>query len=114
MNPSFELVQDARSRFLFRLHGEGGALLLQGGPRDGKVAASADVMHARRSIRRGGRFVRHRTEDGRRFAALLHENGALIARTATVADDAALDVLLDQIGQCAAQAPLLDHAKAQG
>lgn len=111
MNPSFELVQDARARFLFRLHDDGGALLLQGCPRTGKVAASADVMHARRAIRQGGRFVRRRTEDGRRFAVLLHEKGAMLARTTTQADDAALDALLERIAQFA-QAPLLDHARA--
>ena len=110
MQARFEIVPD-HDRYCFRLLDGDSDVLLTGLPSNGKIDVQMEVQHARNSIRAADRFVPHTGHDGRLFVVLKHKNGNVLARSMHVADKVALDRLMKRI-VAAADAPLLDHARA--
>lgn len=105
MTTRFEIVDSPPDRFCFRLVGDDGAMLLQGLPCDGKIAAQNEVLHARNSIKAPDRWVLH-DDAGRYFAVLKDRDGSVLGRTAPVASESARDGLVERIRE-AASAPLV-------
>lgn len=108
MTTRFEILDSPPDRFVFRLVGDDGSMLLQGLPCDGKIAAQNEVLHARNSIKTPERWVLHE-DQGRYFAVLKDRDGSVLGRTAPVASEAARDSLIELIRQ-AASAPLVTRS----
>ena len=107
----FELVSD-HDHLTFNLRTAEGQVLLTGLGAKSKIMVQNEVLHARQSIRAGDQFVPHVDHDGKHFVVLKDKDGAVLARSAHVASKEGLDAIVARINAIAADAPLLDHARA--
>ncbi len=111
MHKRFELVCSDDGKFLFRLRGDDGNVLLSSHTCESKIMAQSEVLQARNSLRDDNRLEAQHRSDGMHCYVVRGRNGSELARSPMTRSDAELVTLHSAILAAANNAPLVDLTK---